>query len=278
MDRKQLGGAGYLDHVGRLLRPEIDILWTGADIVSAEISVESIEQLSRRIRRPPIIWDNLFANDYDMHRVCCGPYSGRSVELRSAVGGILINPNNDHALNFVPLHTVAAFLHSEGRWEPREAFLNAVEQWLPCFETVTKPFAIADLTLLADCFYLPHSEGPEALRLLMLIERLIADPTESWGNPYSQFLEVSAHIRTLFDRVTELRDRDLFGSWSRYVWALREEFHVIGAVLAQKKAGRDIIDGVQLEECLPGTFRGGILERLERLVTVDAQGNVRTTT
>ena len=35
----------YLDEVGRLLSPEIDFLWTGPEIVSAEISVESIERL-----------------------------------------------------------------------------------------------------------------------------------------------------------------------------------------------------------------------------------------
>ena len=55
MDRAQLGGAGYLDEVGRLLSAEIDVLWTGPEIVSAEIPVESIERLSRRIRRPPAI-------------------------------------------------------------------------------------------------------------------------------------------------------------------------------------------------------------------------------
>ena len=182
MDRRELGGAGYLDQVGRLLSPEIEVLWTGPEIVSAEISIESIERLARRIRRPPVIWDNLFANDYDFHRVYCGPYSGRPVELRSAVRGILINPNNEYPLNFIPLRTMVAFLHCEGRWEPREAFLATVRQWLPFFETVTQPLSFLDLILLADCFYLPHSEGPEAELLLKLVDHLLAEPTERWGN------------------------------------------------------------------------------------------------
>ena len=38
MDRAQLGGAGYLDEIGRLLNPEIDILWTGPEIVSEDDS------------------------------------------------------------------------------------------------------------------------------------------------------------------------------------------------------------------------------------------------
>jgi len=272
MDRKQLGGIGYLDDVGRLLSPEIDILWTGPEIVSEEIPVETIERLSHRIRRQPLVWDNLFANDYDFHRAYCGPYSGRSVGLRRALRGILINPNNEYPLNFIPLRTFAAFLSGEGQWEPRGAFLNAVQHWLPCFETVTQPVSLADLILLSDCFYLPHSEGPEAVRLVALVDRLFAEPTESWGNAYSQFLEVCACIQTLFDRLTELRDRKLFDSWSRYAWELKEEFQVIHAILAQKNAGREIVGGIELDECLPGIFRGGLLVKLEHFVTMDNHG------
>ena len=259
MERMQLGGAGYLDKVGRLLSPEIDVLWTGPEIVSAEIPVESIERLSRRIRRPPLIWDNLLANDYDLRRLCCGPYSGRPPDLRRAVRGIFINPNNEYLLNFIPLYTFAEFLRNDGEWKPRDAFLSAAALWHPCFETVTKPLALADLILLADCFYLPHSEGPEAERLLMLVDRLLTEPIESWGNAYPEFANLNARIQTLFDRLTELRDRGLFDAWSRYGWKLKEELHIIDAALAQKKAGRDIGEGIELENYLPGTFRGGIL-------------------
>ena len=278
MDRMQLGGAGYLDEVGRLLSPEIDVLWTGPEIVSAEIPVESIERLSRRIRRPPLIWDNLLANDYDIRRLYCGPYSGRPPDLRRAVRGIFINPNNEYLINFIPLRTFAAFLRGEGEWKPRDAFLNAAAQWLPCFETVTKPLTLADLILLADCFYLPHSEGPEAERLLMLVDRLLTEPIESWGNAYAEFSDLYARIQTLFDRLTELRDRELFDAWSRYAWELKEELQIIDAALAQKKAGRDIVEGIELENYLPGTFRGGILARLQHFLTMDAQGMVRVRT
>jgi protein O-GlcNAcase/histone acetyltransferase len=275
MDRTQLGGPAYLEEVGRLLNSEVDILWTGPEIVSKEISITSIEELSRRIRRPPLIWDNLFANDYDFRRQNCGPYSGRPPDLRRAVRGIFINPNNEYLLNFIPLRTFAAFLSGQAKWEPRDAFLTAAANWLPSFETVTKPLTLADLILLADCFYLPHSEGPEAERLLMLIDYLLAEPTESWDDTYSQFSDLYTRIQTLFDRLTELRDRELFGAWSRRAWELKEEMHTINAALAQKKAGRDIVEGIELEHCLPGTFRGGILARLRQFLAMDAQGKVR---
>jgi protein O-GlcNAcase/histone acetyltransferase len=275
MDRAQLGGAGYLDEVGRLLHADIDVLWTGPEIVSAEISVGSIERLTRRIRRPPLIWDNLFANDYDFSRLYCGPYSGRSRELIRGVRGILINPNNEYPINVIPLRTLAAFISGDGEWNPRDAFLNAAAEWLPYFKTVTKPLALGDLVLLADCFYLPHAEGPEAMALVTLIERLLAEPVESWGNNYLSFLDKYNRVQALFDRLTELRDRDLFDAWSRRAWALKEELLIMAALLAQKESGRDIAEGIELENVLPGTFRGGTLAKLQRLISTDAEGKVR---
>jgi protein O-GlcNAcase/histone acetyltransferase len=274
MDRATLGGAGYLDEIGRLLDPGIDVLWTGPEIVSAEIPVESIERLSRRLRRPPVIWDNLFANDYDFSRLYCGPYSGRSRELRGAVRGILINPNNEYPLNFVPLRTLAAYLSGEGEWKPREAFLEAVAAWLPAFETVTVPLAASDLVLLADCFYLPYAQGPEAEKLLALIHRLLAEPVENWGDAYEQFCQTNERIQTLFERLTELRDRALFAAWSRRAWELKEELLLIAGTLAQKKAGRNIGDGIELDHCLPGTFRGGLLTQLKRVLSINEEGKI----
>jgi protein O-GlcNAcase/histone acetyltransferase len=275
MDRAQHGGAAYLDEIGRRLNREIDVLWTGPEIVSETIPVESIEQLSLRIGRRPVIWDNLFANDYDARRLYCGPYSGRERELRGVVRGILINPNNEYPINFIALRTLAAYLNGDSEWEPRHAFLQSAADWLALYETVTKPITLDDLILLADCFYLPHADGPEAIKLLSLIDRLLAEPVSRWGDGYDEFCAINVQIQALFDRLTELRDRELFDAWSRRVWALKEELLIIDAALAQKKAGRDLSAGIELESCLPGTFRGGILARLERFLTMDDDGRVR---
>jgi protein O-GlcNAcase/histone acetyltransferase len=278
MDHAQLGGAKYLDEVGRLLSPEIDVLWTGPEVISFEIPIESIERLSRRLGRPPLIWDNLFANDYDLRRLYCGPYSGRPRELRRAVRGILINPNNEFPINFIALRTVGDFLNGDGEWKPREDFLSAAAEWRPCFETVTEPWALADLILLADCFYLPHEEGPEAQRLLGLVDHLLATPVERWHGGYEQFCDMNARVQTVFDRLTEMRDRELFAAWSRRAWQLKEELLTVSEALAQKATGHDITKGIKVEGCLPGTFRGGILAQLERRMSMDAHGKFRPRT
>ncbi len=83
----------YLKQLGQRLDSVIQILWTGPEIVSETIAVDSIRALQRVLRRKPLLWDNLHANDYDLRRIYLGPYSGRKLVVRDEVAGILSNPN-----------------------------------------------------------------------------------------------------------------------------------------------------------------------------------------
>ncbi|MDC0325685.1 protein O-GlcNAcase, partial [bacterium] len=134
MQRGGLGGEHYLEQIGKTLDPEIEIFWTGPEIVSSLITMDHIGALTQILRRPPMIWDNLHANDYDGHRFYCGPYSGRPMEMRQAVSGIMHNPNNEAPLNFVPWKTLSDYLHAAEDWIPRESYLNAMKTWHAHFE------------------------------------------------------------------------------------------------------------------------------------------------
>lgn len=46
----------------------------GPKVVSHKISVESIDEVSSVLKRAPVIWDNIHANDYDPQRLFLGPY------------------------------------------------------------------------------------------------------------------------------------------------------------------------------------------------------------
>src|SRR6516162_5168863 len=114
------GGQNYLPTIGQELLLEIDIFWTGPEIVSHEITLAHVREVEGMFRRKPIIWDNLHANDYDGRRFFCGPYAGRPPELRNAVRGLLSNPNNEFPLNFVPLRTFAEFVRCDTNWKSRD--------------------------------------------------------------------------------------------------------------------------------------------------------------
>ena len=50
-------------------------------MVSCVITVDSIKQLNKILKRKIMIWDNIHANDYDPKRVFLGPYKGDIPEV-----------------------------------------------------------------------------------------------------------------------------------------------------------------------------------------------------
>ncbi|KAH8281080.1 hypothetical protein KR054_010184 [Drosophila jambulina] len=153
----------YLNTLGSKLNNDIDILWTGDKVISKTISIQSIEEITEVLRRPPCIWDNLHANDYDQKRVFLGPYTGRSPELIPHLRGVMTNPNCEFYANFIAIHSLAfwsrcsldskmnsslsadikletenedelpAEFLSKNVYHPRVALKNAITEWLPEF-------------------------------------------------------------------------------------------------------------------------------------------------
>ncbi|KAH8369436.1 hypothetical protein KR009_010820 [Drosophila setifemur] len=160
----------YLNTLGSKLNNEIDILWTGDKVISKTISIESIQEITEVLRRPPCIWDNLHANDYDQKRVFLGPYTGRSPELIPYLRGVMTNPNCEFYANFIAIHSLAfwsrccldskmdsslcadfkleteneddlpAEFLSKNVYHPRVALKNAIADWLPEFFTEKEAF------------------------------------------------------------------------------------------------------------------------------------------
>ncbi|XP_061380043.1 protein O-GlcNAcase isoform X2 [Danaus plexippus] len=97
----------YLNTLGTKLSQEIDIMWTGPKVISKTLTTECIGEITQVLRRPPVIWDNLHANDYDQKRIFLGPYCGRSPELIPLLRGVLSNPNCEYNANMIPIWTLA---------------------------------------------------------------------------------------------------------------------------------------------------------------------------
>ncbi|XP_066173566.1 protein O-GlcNAcase-like [Sylvia atricapilla] len=103
----------YLQTIGQELLPGIGVIWTGPKVVSQELSGVLLEEVEAVLRRRPVIWDNLYANDYDCRRVFLGPYMGRAPGLMSRLHGLLLNPNCELQANFIPIHTLGTWFQSE---------------------------------------------------------------------------------------------------------------------------------------------------------------------
>uniref|UniRef100_A0A3P8QI33 protein O-GlcNAcase n=1 Tax=Astatotilapia calliptera TaxID=8154 RepID=A0A3P8QI33_ASTCA len=124
--------SSYLNTVGEKLLPGIDVLWTGPKVVSHKISVESIEEVSSVLKRAPVIWDNIHANDYDPQRLFLGPYKDRPTDLIPKLKGVLTNPNCEFYPNFVAVHTLATWCKAPAEGTPRDVEMGDEEQD-PCY-------------------------------------------------------------------------------------------------------------------------------------------------
>ncbi|KAK2815782.1 hypothetical protein Q5P01_026249 [Channa striata] len=145
----------YLHTVGDNLLPGVDILWTGPKVVSHKISVESIEEVSSVLKRAPVIWDNIHANDYDPQRLFLGPFKDRPIELIPKLRGVLTNPNCEFYPNFVAIHTLATWCKAtadagqrdvemgeeeeDSCYSPEKALTLALTDWLQEFLSTDQP-------------------------------------------------------------------------------------------------------------------------------------------
>jgi protein O-GlcNAcase/histone acetyltransferase len=265
MAARKLGGEGYLDTIGRELWPAIDIFWTGPEIVSRQITAEHVRELHRILRRKPLIWDNLHANDYDGRRFFCGPYSGRPAELRDMVAGLLSNPNNELPLNYVPLRSLAEFTRNDGEWDPRRSYTAGLREWLPTFATVGAPIPLEDLALFCDCFYLPHEEGTEAEAFYQRAQRLVAGERPAATDDVAAFTKQAKRLRDTCDRITELRYRPMFHALYRRIWDLREQLDLLERYVAFR-SGQSPGERSSTSFPLPAVKHPGMVSRLRQLV------------
>lgn len=260
------GGVKYLQTLGSQLAPRIKIFWTGPEIISEEILIPHIRQVSALIGRKPVIWDNLHANDYDGRRFFVGPYSGRSRELRDEVAGILINPNCELPLNFVPIRTFADYLNISGIWQPRESYLEALRAWVPQFDNIS----FDDLVLLCDCFYLPHHDGAEADQLFNSLRDVVDCATLAAAFP---ILTKATRLREVCARLAEIKNRPLFHALSRRIWELREELDLLEKFITFRAASENADKPFYSDFHLPKTYRGGFVPRLQKLLTQNPDGS-----
>lgn len=86
---------------------------TGSKVISRKLSVDCLAEVESVLQRPPLIWDNLHANDYDSRRLFLGPFKGREPQLRSHLRGLLLNPNCEFEANYIPLHTLGSWYRAE---------------------------------------------------------------------------------------------------------------------------------------------------------------------
>uniref|UniRef100_A0A3Q2P3T8 protein O-GlcNAcase n=1 Tax=Fundulus heteroclitus TaxID=8078 RepID=A0A3Q2P3T8_FUNHE len=235
----------YLQTVGEDLLPNITVIWT-SKVISRKLSLDCLAELESVLQRPPLIWDNLHANDYDTRRLFLGPFKGRDPQLKSHLRGLLLNPNCEFEANYIPLHTLGTWYRAEkdylkdeeSEYCPDRALTAALHDWM---EELNQPLQAkgslseAQVRLLVGLHYLPHEHGPSAQKLLQDLTWLKTnchlvganskkgqpEKVDEWRGRASRFLSLCEDIAQLHGSVVGGANRAVLYDLYPYVWDLR---------------------------------------------------------
>lgn len=189
----------YLQTVGEDLLPNITVIWTGSKVISRKLSVDCLAEVESVLQRPPIIWDNLHANDYDSRRLFLGPFKGREPQLKSHLRGLLLNPNCEFEANYIPLHTLGSWNRAgkeekkdeECEYCPDRALSVALHDWM---EELNQPLQAGRQSARADqrtsaptsrCKTPDRSDCPSTFRGNSTVAKLPVFPLNSSSPPPS---------------------------------------------------------------------------------------------
>jgi hypothetical protein len=163
----------YLQQLGKELPKEMEIVWTGEQIISPEISSEHLKEVGEILRRKPFLCDNLFANDGPINCpfLKLTPPAGRSRDVFSLASHWALNPMNQNHLSKILIHAFAQVVKK--KQNPQAAFESSVH-------------ALTD-TRTAD-FILSHAKrfSEQGLESLPEIEREKLRTELSSQNPYQK--------------------------------------------------------------------------------------------
>jgi len=262
----------YLNEVGELLEMEIDVFWTGPEVVSETITVESIREIAEVIKRKPVVWDNLHANDYDMLRFYTGPYQGRSSELKSEVKGILSNPNTPFWPNYIPLRTFSEYVTEDG-FTSFLSFEDAIRDFSMLYSIPQE--SLEAFELLCSCYYLPYEFGSSAEKFLNDIQFMLDSKPEDWLDKFTSFEKTHKTVQQLLVDLNSIETREKLYSIYHILWEFRESLFLIEGVLKSKKEGKE--NSFQSPYHFEALFRGGFSDRLTSQLLVKKDGTVLQT-
>lgn len=105
--------SAYLQDLAPHLAPGIELMWTGRAIVSPDYHARDLAALEAVTGARPVLWDNLYANDYCPGRLFNGPFAGRPASLRARTRGMLLNPTGLYHTDLFLLDLLGGYLRGE---------------------------------------------------------------------------------------------------------------------------------------------------------------------
>ncbi|MEV0810933.1 beta-N-acetylglucosaminidase domain-containing protein [Micromonospora sp. NPDC050200] len=188
----------YKNRFDELLSTDVDLYWTGPEVVSPSITRDNLRAARDAWPRHRImLWDNYPVNDYSPNRLLLGPLVHRDAGMAGDVIGISFNElvQNQEA-SHIPLGTQADYAWNPGAYDPQRSWTRTLQ--------IVGGDAYEELRLFAEnnrSSVLDNTARPE---VAVLINRLIAD--YSAGRPVGDELDqLDGEMRRLAELPATLR-------------------------------------------------------------------------
>lgn len=136
------GPKGYLSILGDKLDPSIQVMWTG-DRVCADITMETLNWINERIKRPTYIWWNFPVTDYIRHKVLLGPSYGLDTRAASKdMAGFVSNPMENAEASKIALYGVADYSWNIAAYDYLPTWERAIKNIMPTAPKAFRTLAI----------------------------------------------------------------------------------------------------------------------------------------
>jgi hyaluronoglucosaminidase len=119
----------YLETLGKLLDPSVQVFWTGPEVCSTAYPLEHLQDISQRLGRKPFIWDNYPVNDSARMSpfLHLRAFTDRPHQMADWTAGHAVNPMNQAYLSQIPLLTLAMSYQQQQDYDPDAAFQKAAQ-------------------------------------------------------------------------------------------------------------------------------------------------------
>lgn len=117
----------YVERLGELLDPRVQVFWTGEEVCSRQISPGHVERVAEQLRRPPFLWDNYPVNDGQRmsQYLHLRGFTGRPAQLATRVAAHGVNPALQPTLTRIPALTLVESYARGDAYEYGAAFRKA---------------------------------------------------------------------------------------------------------------------------------------------------------
>lgn len=124
----------YLEDLGRLLDPAIEMMWTGEEVVSRDFSPGHLARVAAAMRRKPFLWDNYPVNDGPVmsNHLHLRGFTGRPSAIAAQLSAHGINLASQPVLSRIPALTLVESYALADDYAYGEAFERAAQRVAGC--------------------------------------------------------------------------------------------------------------------------------------------------